>query len=288
MVRFALLSVLLVLVIACEELPTATPLPAREPTPTPVPAPTPTPMPQPPLEVSAADLLMAYDQNKFQADLRFKYADNGGRLLRVKGYVTDVLHDYFTMSEGPENLLDFNLDFNAVNTINCHYADDSIRLTPSLLAGEWITVTGQGEGEDSFGMAVELTGCHDLEGTGQSEVLAPESSNTPEPTPTPLVFQQQGSGSDVFQFEAVHGNYVATLRVSGNADCSLGSCFEEFFFVTMEDAQGLWIEVLAEAIATEWEGRALFRVGGDAGFTPGVQFVEVMAHGDWSITLTQQ
>ena len=185
MSRIVLLVVLLSAAIACGESPAISP----EPTST----------PPPPLVVQAADLLAAYELNKFQADAKFKFSENGGRWLRVTSYVTEIVHEDFTLAGGKPNLFDL-----VSESISCSYANDEVRLSPALLKGEWVTVTARGQGQGTFG-GVELSDCLDISGQVRSEILAlptaegsgnvvppPTAEGSDNVTPTPTA---EGSGN---------------------------------------------------------------------------------------------
>lgn len=223
-----------------------------------------------------AELIDAYERNKFQADQEFKYSDNGGRLVRVTGYVSAVDHGAFKMSEGPQGEFDFSF---GSNEVSCRYANDDVRLSPGLLVDEWVAVTARGEGEGTFG-GIELTECHDVTAVG-GEAL--------DPTPTPQRLEISGIGSKVVEVDnAPAGFYIASITISGNEECYGTDCYESCFEVLVQDGSEYGMEYLAVDCAKEWSGETAFRVGGAFGLKSGTLFVSVESMGDWSVVFTLQ
>ena len=305
MARIVLLVALLCAAIACDLTPTPasgtdtlppapTDTPAPAPTDTPPPAPTATPTPLAPLLVQAADLLQAYKLNKFQADVQVQVSDNGGRWLRVTGYVTEIVHEHFTLAGGEPT--EFSLFDLGMDDITCKYANDDVRLSPALLNDQWVSVTARGDGERLLG-GVDLIECHDVSGQARSEILGSataipspeEGSGSVAPEQTPLDATWTGSGQAVVLFDADAGQYLATVSVSNNQDCSPGVCVDELFTVLLQDAryEGA-TEALAFEIAAEWQGVSTFIVGGTLGLPAGEMVVAIDAVGDWSLTIAKQ
>ena len=122
----------------------------------------------------------------------------------------------------------------------------------------------------------------------QPPMPAPTMPATPDPTPTPLPPEPiniSGSGIRVDTITLLsEGVWIVDINVSGNEDCSLGTCSEDNFIVTIESADGSSFENPANEIVKDWSGEVTVAVGGLFGLTPGEQVVSVDASGDWTIS----
>lgn len=101
--------------------------------------PSPSPSVEIAIQVSAKDLLKAYDENELNADKQYK-----DKLLEVTGFVddigTDVLDDvYVTLGDGEEF---------SFATIQCYFKDkEEIDKVASLKSGDEITIIGKCDGQ---------------------------------------------------------------------------------------------------------------------------------------------
>ncbi len=112
------------------------------------------------IRVTAESLFAAYQSNKFQADKRYKFRDNGGDLLRVSGVVGAVEKDYMAFAAGSYR-----------DAIQCYYKDDSLRLAFNV--GNTAEIVGRSRGEGLLGQVVV------------EECVLPPPPPTPTPRPTP-------------------------------------------------------------------------------------------------------
>lgn len=109
----------------------------------------PTPEPTPSyIEVSATDLLAAYDENTVSADNQYK-----GQLLKVTGTVgsigKDILDDaYVTLTNDNEY---------SIISVQCYFAKDNLDGISTLKEGDVVTITGTCEGST---LNVLLKGCN--------------------------------------------------------------------------------------------------------------------------------
>ncbi len=91
------------------------------------------------IQISAVDLLAAYDENAVQADNDYK-----DKLLEVTGIVNsvdrDILNDvYVTINDGGEY---------SILSVQCYFEDeDEIAKTAELSAGDEVTIVGTCDGE---------------------------------------------------------------------------------------------------------------------------------------------
>ena len=117
------------------------------------------------------------------------------------------------------------------------------------------------------------------------------ATSTPPPTairPPPEPIHISGTGTTVETISLLsEGIWIVDIAVSGNEDCSLGSCSEDNFIVTIESADVSSFENPANEIVKDWSGEVTVAVGGLFGQTPGEQAVSVDASGDWTITFTK-
>lgn len=107
-----------------------------EPTPTSTPEPTPEPTPSY-IEVSATDLLAAYEENTVAADNQYK-----GQLLKVTGTVgsigKDILDDaYVTLT---------NDDEYSLISVQCYFAKDNLDGIATLKEGDTVSIIGKCDG----------------------------------------------------------------------------------------------------------------------------------------------
>ncbi len=95
-------------------------------------------------------MLDAYSANKFNADKLYKFADNGGQLLRVTGTVVSIEHEYVELSGGDWILKNpfSNRVHGAIASVYCYYDDTSIR--QHINAGDYVTLIGEWGGETDF------------------------------------------------------------------------------------------------------------------------------------------
>ena len=118
----------------------------------------------PSVQTTVWALLSNYESNKLAADQRFKYSENGGRLVEVSGgVVLDVENDYAEIGESRRS-------FGFSQSVRCYYADESQAL--KIRAGQEVVVTGEGDG---------VTFLFDIPTIRNCSVAVP----TPEPPPTP-------------------------------------------------------------------------------------------------------
>lgn len=109
----------------------------------------PTPEPAPSyIEVSATDLLAAYDENTVSADNQYK-----GQLLKVTGTVgsigKDILDDaYVTLTNDNEY---------SIISVQCYFAKDNLEGISTLKEGDVVTITGTCDGSS---LNVILKGCN--------------------------------------------------------------------------------------------------------------------------------
>ena len=117
---------------------------------------------------------------------------------------------------------------------------------------------------------------------------APTAPPTPDPTPTPLPPEPiniSGTGTAVESISLLsEGVWIVALNVNGNEDCSLGTCSEDNFIVTIESIDGSSTEFPANEIAKDWSAEVTVSVGGLFGLPAGKQVVSVDATGDWTIS----
>ena len=101
--------------------------------------PSPSPSVEAAIQISAKDLLNAYDENKLNADNQYK-----DKLLEVTGFVddigTDVLDDvYVTLGDGDEF---------SFTTVQCYFKDkEEIDKVATLKSGDEITIIGKCDGQ---------------------------------------------------------------------------------------------------------------------------------------------
>lgn len=101
--------------------------------------PSPSPSVEVAIQISAKDLLNAYDENELNADNQYK-----DKLLEVTGFVddvgTDVLDDvYVTLGDGDEF---------SFTTVQCYFKDkEEIDKVATLKSGDEITIIGKCDGQ---------------------------------------------------------------------------------------------------------------------------------------------
>ena len=109
----------------------------------------------------------------------------------------------------------------------------------------------------------------------------PGPTSTPiPPTPTPEPLTTSGSGSSVLAATLGKGKYIVGINVTGNTDCSFGSCRATNFVVKFGD------ELLANEIVEDWSGQKIIDVGG-FWIQPGRIAVEIDAapQSQWALTI---
>ena len=119
-------------------------------------------------------------------------------------------------------------------------------------------------------------------------VSTPASEPTPaatQPSPPPEPINIYGSGTTVESISLLsEGIWIVALSVNGNEDCSVGTCSEDNFIVTIESVDGSSTEFPANEIAKDWSAEVTVSVGGLFGLPVGKQVVSVDASGDWNIS----
>ena len=117
---------------------------------------------------------------------------------------------------------------------------------------------------------------------------APTPPPKPDPTstlPPPEPINISGSGTTVESISLLsEGIWIVALSVNGNEDCSVGTCSEDNFIVTIESVDGSSTEFPANEIAKDWSAEVTVSVGGLFGLPVGKQVVSVDASGDWNIS----
>ena len=116
----------------------------------------------------------------------------------------------------------------------------------------------------------------------------PTQPSTPDPTPIPPPPEPiniSGTGTVVESISLLsEGIWIVAIEVNDNEDCSLGSCSEDNFIVTIESVDGSSTEFPANEIAKDWSAEVTVSVGGLFGLPVGKQVVSVDASGDWTIS----
>ena len=89
-----------------------------------------------------------------------------------------------------------------------------------------------------------------------------------------------GTGTRVGAATLGEGKYVVDISVTGNTDCSFGSCIADNFIVMFGD------ELLANEIAEDWSAQKVIDVGG-LWIQPGRIAVQVEAspRARWTLTI---
>ena len=105
---------------------------AARPTMTPTPIPTATSTPTP-IEITLADLLIEYEQNKVLADIHYRYRQNGKAPIRTEAYIDEVSDIYFTMLP--------RADSSWQEEIDCYYADTRAAL--HIQKGQRVKITAR-------------------------------------------------------------------------------------------------------------------------------------------------
>ena len=121
-------------------------------TPTPVPTQTPIPTPSPtpaPIQISLAELLDEYDQNKVRANTRLRYLQNGKRLVSTSGYIDEVEELYSTITPIQDTF--------SPQDLRCYYADTRTAL--HITKGQLVSVTGRVIGLAEFSSDVQMYAC---------------------------------------------------------------------------------------------------------------------------------
>jgi gamma-glutamylcyclotransferase (GGCT)/AIG2-like uncharacterized protein YtfP len=178
--RIALLSVLVILIIAWVAIialsatgtgwfdtePTPTPTATPTPTPSPTPTPTPTPTCEPGLIcVTAAQLCDDYDTNKLAADNKYK-----GKPIEIYGEVKEIDRDSITGR--PYITLDCGLLLN-IDRVWCYFNKADEAELEQLEKGDWVYVWGEGASTT-------------LAGHPKLEQCTLDRESIPTPTPTPI------------------------------------------------------------------------------------------------------
>ena len=131
-------------------MPTPTPTPVQTPTPVPTPTPIPTPTPTPvPIQISLADLLHEYDQNKVRADTRLRYLQNGKQPVSTSGYIAHVDELYSTITSSHDTY--------SLQELRCYYANTSTAL--HITKGQFVSVTGRVIGLAGFSSDIHMYAC---------------------------------------------------------------------------------------------------------------------------------
>ena len=100
-----------------------------------------------PLDITLADILHEYEQNKVRANARLRYKVNGKVPVTTSGYVSEVEELYVSVT--PDQSSHAGLD--------CYYSDT--RSAFHLTKGQFISVTGRVSGEGQYSSGVTMFGC---------------------------------------------------------------------------------------------------------------------------------
>ncbi len=232
--------------------------PTLEPTPTPTPAPTATPTPEP----------IALSLTGTGQDVRFLELPAGIYVVDIK--VT-----------GNEDC-----SFGSCSASNFSVVVGSSTST-ELLANEVVVEwSGKDLVEVGDGLFQIPPGSIPVQVTAAAGAWTIDVQSAPTsaaPAPSSLT----GTGQDVQFVQLASGTYVVDISVTGNEDCSFGSCLESNFSVVVGTATST--ELLANEIASEWSGKGLLEVGdGLFQIPPGNVPVQVTATaaGSWTIAIT--
>ena len=122
---------------------------AARPTTTLTPIPTATSTPTP-IEITLADLLHEYEQNKVLADIHYRYRQNGKAPIKTEAYIDEVSDLYFTML--PRD------DSSWQEEIDCYYADTRTAL--HIQKGQRVKITARVIGKSSsHNQALDMFHC---------------------------------------------------------------------------------------------------------------------------------
>lgn len=139
-------------------------------------------------------------------------------------------------------------------------------------------------------------GCVVVAPAVQQQPPTPTTTPTPTPAatpaPAPEAISLSGTGTSTETFSLPAGQWIVEVSVTGNEDCSYGSCRETNFIVWIKSVAGesYHRELVANEIDDEWRGSKSVKVGGSArsysyDLEPGRQILEVDAAGSWTVSI---